>query len=197
MIHLTSGLSQRLSLLGGQHSGEVARVFLDQPSGAIQDSRALLDVHPRPLAERAQSGRNCKLDVLRRACRNAIDDILCRRVDDLENLVSSRLTPLASDQHLPARCLLLTTGRDRHHRLTLTAGWRDYTCTSVSQVSYIEPEQLAPRTETEVQAHIAAGKLVEGLRHTSPKYLEGMRRILTVSADTELVSAPSYLRADS
>jgi ring-1,2-phenylacetyl-CoA epoxidase subunit PaaA len=29
----------------------------------------------------------------------------------------------------------------------------------------------------------------------SPKYLEGMRRILTVSADTELVSAPSYLRA--
>ena len=29
----------------------------------------------------------------------------------------------------------------------------------------------------------------------SPKYLEGMRRILTVSADTEFVSAPSYLRA--
>ena len=29
----------------------------------------------------------------------------------------------------------------------------------------------------------------------SPKYLEGIRRILTVSADTELVSAPSYLRA--
>ena len=29
----------------------------------------------------------------------------------------------------------------------------------------------------------------------SPKYLEGIRRILTVSADTELVSAPAYLRA--
>ncbi len=29
----------------------------------------------------------------------------------------------------------------------------------------------------------------------SPKYLEGMRRILTVSADTEFVSAPAYLRA--
>ena len=29
----------------------------------------------------------------------------------------------------------------------------------------------------------------------SPKYLEGIRRILTVSADTEFVSAPSYLRA--
>src|SRR5215472_2248818 len=56
-------------------------------------------------------------------------------------------------------------------------------------------EELAPRTEEEVQAHLAAGKLVEGLQHMSPKYLEGMRRILTVSADTEFVSAPSYLRA--
>jgi ring-1,2-phenylacetyl-CoA epoxidase subunit PaaA len=46
-----------------------------------------------------------------------------------------------------------------------------------------------------VQAHLAAGKLVEGVKHMSPKYLEGMRRILTVSADTELVSAPAYLRA--
>jgi ring-1,2-phenylacetyl-CoA epoxidase subunit PaaA len=56
-------------------------------------------------------------------------------------------------------------------------------------------QELAPRTEEEVQAHLAAGKLVEGLRHMSPKYLEGIRRILTVSADTELVSAPAYLRA--
>ena len=56
-------------------------------------------------------------------------------------------------------------------------------------------EDLAPRSEEEVQARLAAGKLVEGLRHMSPKYLEGMRRILTVSADTELVSAPAYLRA--
>jgi ring-1,2-phenylacetyl-CoA epoxidase subunit PaaA len=56
-------------------------------------------------------------------------------------------------------------------------------------------EELASWTEEQVQAHLAAGKLVEGLRHMSPKYLEGMRRILTVSADTELVSAPSYLRA--
>jgi len=62
-------------------------------------------------------------------------------------------------------------------------------------VSYIEAHELAPWTEAEVQAHLAAGKLVEGLRHMSPKYLEGMRRILTVSADTELVSAPSYLLA--
>ena len=56
-------------------------------------------------------------------------------------------------------------------------------------------EELAPLTEEQVQAHLSAGKLVEGLAHMSPKYLEGMRRILTVSADTELVSAPSYLRA--
>jgi ring-1,2-phenylacetyl-CoA epoxidase subunit PaaA len=56
-------------------------------------------------------------------------------------------------------------------------------------------EELAPWSEEEVQAHLAAGKLVEGLQHMSPKYLEGMRRILTVSADTEFVSAPSYLRA--
>jgi ring-1,2-phenylacetyl-CoA epoxidase subunit PaaA len=56
-------------------------------------------------------------------------------------------------------------------------------------------EDLAPWSEEQVQQHLAAGKLVEGLQHISPKYLEGMRRILTVSADTEFVSAPSYLRA--
>ena len=56
-------------------------------------------------------------------------------------------------------------------------------------------EDLAPWSEEQVQQHLAAGKLVEGLQHMSPKYLEGMRRILTVSADTEFVSAPSYLRA--
>ncbi|HET8978777.1 MAG TPA: Phenylacetic acid catabolic protein [Solirubrobacteraceae bacterium] len=56
-------------------------------------------------------------------------------------------------------------------------------------------EELAPRSEDEVRAHLAAGKLVEGLQHMSPTYLEGMRRILTVSADTEFVSAPAYLRA--
>jgi ring-1,2-phenylacetyl-CoA epoxidase subunit PaaA len=56
-------------------------------------------------------------------------------------------------------------------------------------------EDLAPRTEDEVRQHLAAGKLIEGLQHMSPRYLEGMRRILTVSADTEFVSAPAYLRA--
>src|SRR4029079_2018395 len=56
-------------------------------------------------------------------------------------------------------------------------------------------EELAMRTEDEVREHLNAGKLVEGLQHMSPTYLQGMRRILTVSADTEFVSAPSYLRA--
>jgi ring-1,2-phenylacetyl-CoA epoxidase subunit PaaA len=56
-------------------------------------------------------------------------------------------------------------------------------------------EDLAPRSEDEVRAHLSSGKLVEGLQHMSPLYLQGIRRILTVSADTEFVSAPAYLRA--
>src|ERR1700727_3253072 len=56
-------------------------------------------------------------------------------------------------------------------------------------------QELAPRSEDEVREHLASGKLIEGLAHMSPEYLEGMRRILTVSADTELVSAPASLRA--
>jgi ring-1,2-phenylacetyl-CoA epoxidase subunit PaaA len=56
-------------------------------------------------------------------------------------------------------------------------------------------EALAPRSEEEVRRHLASGKLVEGLQHMSPEYLTGIRRILTVSADTELISAPAYLRA--
>ena len=59
----------------------------------------------------------------------------------------------------------------------------------------LQVEELAQQTEDEVRAHLAAGKLVEGVQHMSPEYLKGIRRILTVSADTELVSAPSYLRA--
>lgn len=59
----------------------------------------------------------------------------------------------------------------------------------------LEAEELAQKSEDEVREHLASGKLVEGLAHMSPQYLLGMRRILTVSADTELVSAPAYLRA--
>jgi len=49
-------------------------------------------------------------------------------------------------------------------------------------------------SEEATRQHLAAGKLVEGLEHMSQSYLDGMRRILTVSADTELVSAPAYYR---
>jgi ring-1,2-phenylacetyl-CoA epoxidase subunit PaaA len=56
-------------------------------------------------------------------------------------------------------------------------------------------EDLAPKSEDEVREHLRSGRLVEGLQHMSPQYLQGIRRILTVSADTELVSAPAYLRA--
>src|SRR3954453_1687036 len=56
-------------------------------------------------------------------------------------------------------------------------------------------EELAPRTEDEVRAHLAAGKLVEGLQHISPEYLKGISRILTVSPHTELVSTPPSLSA--
>ena len=59
----------------------------------------------------------------------------------------------------------------------------------------VPAEELAQCSEEEVREHLAAGKLVEGPQHMSPEYLKGIRRILTVSADTELVSAPSYLRA--
>jgi ring-1,2-phenylacetyl-CoA epoxidase subunit PaaA len=56
-------------------------------------------------------------------------------------------------------------------------------------------EDLAPRTEEEVRERLKSGKLIEGLQHMSPQYLQGIWRILTVSADTEFVSAPAYLRA--
>lgn len=56
-------------------------------------------------------------------------------------------------------------------------------------------EALAECSEDEVRGRLASGKLVEGPQHMSPRYLTGIRRILTVSADTELISAPAYLRA--
>jgi len=57
-------------------------------------------------------------------------------------------------------------------------------------------EELAQRSEEEVRERLAGGRLIEGLQHMSPEYLHGIRRILTVSADTELVSAPAvFLQA--
>jgi ring-1,2-phenylacetyl-CoA epoxidase subunit PaaA len=53
----------------------------------------------------------------------------------------------------------------------------------------------APLTNAAVLDRIHEQRLIEGVEHMSPSYLEGMKRILTVSADTELVSAPAYLHA--
>lgn len=53
----------------------------------------------------------------------------------------------------------------------------------------------APATDGEVLERIRAGKLIEHVGQMSPSYLEGMIRILTVSADTELISAPAYYNA--
>jgi ring-1,2-phenylacetyl-CoA epoxidase subunit PaaA len=46
-------------------------------------------------------------------------------------------------------------------------------------------------TEEALIGRLQAGKLVESADQMSEKFLAGMKRILTVSADTELVSAPA------
>ncbi|HZU14918.1 MAG TPA: Phenylacetic acid catabolic protein [Chloroflexota bacterium] len=53
----------------------------------------------------------------------------------------------------------------------------------------------APATDADVLERIRSGKLIEHVGQMSPSYLEGMIRILTVSADTELISAPAYYNA--
>lgn len=54
---------------------------------------------------------------------------------------------------------------------------------------------LAQASNAEVLQRIRDGKLIETVDQMSPAYLEGMIRILTVSADTELISAPAYYNA--
>ncbi len=49
--------------------------------------------------------------------------------------------------------------------------------------------------DAELQERIGQGKLVERPEHANERYLEGLKRTLIVSGDTELVSAPAYLRA--
>src|SRR5258705_12718066 len=53
----------------------------------------------------------------------------------------------------------------------------------------------ALQSEEALLNRIKKQQLIEGLEHMSPTYLEGIKRILTVSADTELISAPAYFRA--
>jgi ring-1,2-phenylacetyl-CoA epoxidase subunit PaaA len=55
------------------------------------------------------------------------------------------------------------------------------------------PVQL--QSEEAVLERLRKQQLVESLDHMSPIYLEGIKRILTVSADTELISAPAYYHA--
>ena len=50
-------------------------------------------------------------------------------------------------------------------------------------------------SEEAVHARIHEGRMMETLQQMSPIYLEGIQRILTVSADTELISAPAYYHA--
>jgi 1,2-phenylacetyl-CoA epoxidase catalytic subunit len=53
----------------------------------------------------------------------------------------------------------------------------------------------APLADSAVLERIKHQQLIESVEHMSPTYLEGMKRILTVSADTELISAPAYFHA--
>lgn len=50
-------------------------------------------------------------------------------------------------------------------------------------------------SEAELQARLDDGRMVEHVDQMSAVYLEGIKRILTVSADTELISAPAYYHA--
>jgi ring-1,2-phenylacetyl-CoA epoxidase subunit PaaA len=49
--------------------------------------------------------------------------------------------------------------------------------------------------ETELLERIKAGRLVESREHATDTYVAGLVRTLIVSGDTELISAPAYLRA--
>ncbi len=51
------------------------------------------------------------------------------------------------------------------------------------------------KKETFVEDRLSDGKYIEDLSMMSPKYLDGIKKILTVSADTELMSAPAYYLA--
>jgi len=50
-------------------------------------------------------------------------------------------------------------------------------------------------TEDELLERIKSGKLIEGPEYATERYVEGLKRTLVVSGDTELISAPAYMRA--
>ena len=47
-------------------------------------------------------------------------------------------------------------------------------------------------SEQQLLDRLRNGRLIESVDQMSPRYIAGMKRILTVSADTELISAPAY-----
>lgn len=57
------------------------------------------------------------------------------------------------------------------------------------------PPVNALQSEEDVLSRLRKQQLIESREQMSPIYLEGIRRILTVSADTELISAPAYYHA--
>lgn len=54
---------------------------------------------------------------------------------------------------------------------------------------------MTPISEEQLLQRLGYDKMVENVGQMSERYLEGIKRILTVSADTELASAPAYYRA--
>ncbi len=54
---------------------------------------------------------------------------------------------------------------------------------------------LTLQSEETLVQRLRKQHLVESVEQMSPMYLEGIKRILTVSADTELISAPAYYHA--
>ena len=54
---------------------------------------------------------------------------------------------------------------------------------------------MALKSEAELLERLRSGRLIEGVDTATEAYVEGLKRTLIVSADTELISAPAYLRA--
>lgn len=63
-------------------------------------------------------------------------------------------------------------------------------------MSASEVQPLSPGLSNEqVMERLRDNRMVEGPQHASDDYIETLKRTLVVSADTELISAPSYLGA--
>ena len=65
-----------------------------------------------------------------------------------------------------------------------------------SPVDADRPDSQTPGVDnTALLERLADGKLVEGPEYASKDYVKGLARTLIVSGDTELISAPAYLKA--